>query len=333
MDKPSLRIAVNGLGRIGRLIVRLAYKKLKLSLVNGTSSSEKLAYFLKYDSIHGVWPSFVSHRDQDLIIEGESIVCLQERHPDLIPWDEHKIDIVVECTGKFKNKKDWETAFSKGVKKVIVSAPSETADFTLLYGVNHTQYQEDRHHFISNASCTTNCLAPLIQVLKQSCGVERVFFSTVHSYTNDQRLLDSSHRDLRRSRSAGWNIIPTGTGAGRALSLIFPELKDCVQGVAYRVPTANVSLVDLVAETKKPVSLEKIHSCFHKASRSDLKGILTIEKQPLVSSDFIGRKESAILDASLSSLQNQKLLKLVAWYDNEMGFSQRMIDFICSLPS
>ena len=331
MDKPALKIAVNGLGRIGRLIVRLAYKKLNLSLVNGTSSSEKLAYFLKYDSIHGVWPNSVSAQEENLIVGGEPIVCLQESHPDLIPWDKHQIDIVVECTGQFKNKKDWEKTFSRGVKKVIVSAPSETADFTLLYGVNQSQYQSDRHHFISNASCTTNCLAPLIQVLQKSCGVEKGFFSTVHSYTKDQRLLDSSHEDLRRSRSAGLNIIPTSTGAGQALSLIFPDLKGRLQGLAYRVPTANVSLVDLMVETTKSTSLEEIHHCFNLASLDNLRGILAVEKAPLVSSDFIGRKESAILDAGLSHLQGQKLLKLTAWYDNEMGFSQRIIDFISSL--
>ncbi|MDE0092077.1 MAG: type I glyceraldehyde-3-phosphate dehydrogenase [Oligoflexia bacterium] len=330
MEKPTLRIAVNGLGRIGRLIVRLAYKKLNLALINGTNPSEKIAYFLKYDSIHGVWPYSVSSKDQGLVIEGESIACLQEKHPDLIPWDRYKIDVVVECTGKFKNREDWGKAFSKGVKKVIVSAPSQTADFTLLYGVNQNQYQADKHHFISNASCTTNCLAPLIQVLKQSCGVERGFFSTVHSYTNDQRLLDSSHKDLRRSRSAGLNIIPTSTGAGQALSLIFPELKNRLQGLAYRVPTANVSLVDLMVETKKTMSLEELHHHFHQASLGRLKGILAIEESPLVSSDFIGRKESAVLDTGLSRLQDQKLLKLVAWYDNEMGFSQRIIDFISS---
>ena len=331
MENKSLRIAVNGLGRIGRLIARLTYKKLKLSLINGTSSSADMAHFLKYDSVHGTWPHSVSSEGNHLKIEEESVVCVQEKHPDLISWDEHKIDVVIECSGKFKKRKDWEKAFSKGVKKVIVSAPSDTADFTLLYGVNQSQYQKDKHHFISNASCTTNCLAPLIYVLQKSCAVERGFFSTVHSYTNDQRLLDSSHKDLRRARSAGLNIIPTSTGAGRALSLIFPELKGRLEGLAYRVPTANVSLVDLIVETKHKTSLEEVLSCFKQASQKELKGILAVETAPLVSSDFIGRTESAVLDVGLSHLQDQKLLKLVAWYDNEMGFSQRIIDFISSL--
>ena len=331
MGKNSLRIAVNGLGRIGRLIVRLSYNKLKLALINGTSSPEDMAHFLKYDSVHGVWPHCVSSQGQNLKIEEDNVLCLREKHPSLIAWDKYKVDIVVECSGKFKNREDWEEAFSKGVKKVIVSAPSQTADFTLLYGVNQSQYQADKHHFISNASCTTNCLAPLIQVLKQSCGVERGFFSTVHSYTNDQRLLDSSHKDLRRARSAGLNIIPTSTGAGKALALIFPELKGRLQGLAYRVPTANVSLLDLIVETKQAVALEEVLDCFKQAGRKELKGILAVETKPLVSSDFIGRTESLILDAGLCQQEGRKLLKLVAWYDNEMGFSQRIVDFISSL--
>ena len=331
MQKKPLRIAVNGLGRIGRLIVRLAYKKLNISLINGTQSAEDMAHFLKYDSVHGLWPPDISSEKNNLKIGGESIVCLREKRPDLIPWDKYKIDLLIECTGKFKNRKDWEKAFSKGLKKVIVSAPSDTADFTLLYGVNQSQYQADRHHFISNASCTTNCLAPLIYVLQQFCAVERGFFSTVHSYTNDQRLLDASHKDLRRARAAGLNIIPTSTGAGRALSLIFPELKGRLEGLAYRVPAANVSLVDLVVETRHKSSLEEVLNAFKRASQKELKGILGVETAPLVSSDFIGRTESTILDAGLSQLQDQKLLKLTAWYDNEAGFSQRIIDFICSL--
>ena len=331
MEKQSLRVAINGLGRIGRLIARLTYKKFNLSLINGTCSSKDMAHFLKYDSVHGVLPASVSSEGNNLKIGEETVICSQEKHPDLIAWEDHQIDVVIECTGKFKNKKDWEKAFSKGVKKVIVSAPSKTADFTLLYGVNQDQYQANKHHFISNASCTTNCLAPLIYVLKKSCGVERGFFSTIHSYTNDQNLLDSSHKDLRRARSAGLNIIPTTTGAGQALSLIFPELKGCLEGLAYRVPTANVSLVDLIVETKHKTSLEEVLNSFKEVSQKELKGILSVETAPLVSSDFIGRTESSILDTELSHLQNEKLLKLVAWYDNEVGFSQRIVDFISNL--
>ncbi|MBC6415917.1 MAG: type I glyceraldehyde-3-phosphate dehydrogenase [Bdellovibrionales bacterium] len=327
MKKEKLKIAINGLGRIGRLLFRYAFKEFDIVLINATSSAEDISYFLKYDSIHGIWDLPFTSQNQILKSQNQEIFCFQQKHPDLIPWDKHKVDIVFECTGKFKDKKDWDKAFSKGVQKVLVSAPCLMADFTLVYGVNHRQYEKSKHHFISNASCTTNCLAPLISVLKDLCGLERVFFSTVHSYTNDQKLLDASHKDLRRSRSAGLNIIPTNTGAGKMLSLIFPELKDKFYGLAYRVPTGNVSLVDLLVETKHKISLEEVKSTFKRKSDKDLKGILGYESLPLVSSDFTGRKESSILDESLFELKNQKYLKLVSWYDNEAGFTQRMLDF------
>ena len=325
----ELKIAINGLGRIGRTLFRYAHNTNQdIALINTHSPVESLAYFLKYDSVHGVWEGDLSCKPSSLILNQKSIPCLNKKKPSEIDWEKYKIDVILECTGRFKNKSDWEKAFAQGVKKVIVSAPSSSADFTLLYGVNHLQYQKDQHHFISNASCTTNCLAPLIYVLKKSCGVKKAFFSTVHSYTNDQRLLDSSHKDLRRSRSAGLNIIPTSTGAGQALALIFPELKNKIKGLAYRVPTANVSLVDLTVEIEKKSTLTDIHQAFKDNAQGPLKGILGVENQPLVSSDFIGRTESSILDTALSDLQDQTLLKLSAWYDNESGFSKRIIDFI-----
>lgn len=336
MSSKKISIAINGLGRIGRLLFRSALKDFDISLVNATSSAEDLAYFLKYDSIHGVWAEDIrAGKDQSsydnleeyLTVNTKKIPVFQAKHPDLIAWDKHQIDLVFECTGKFKNKKDWEQAFSKGVKKVIVSAPSETADLTLVYGVNQNQYDKSKDHFISSASCTTNCLAPLISVVKESYGVKQAVFSTVHSYTNDQKLLDASHKDLRRSRAAGLNIIPTSTGAGKALSLIFPELKGKIQGLAFRVPTANVSLVDLMIETEKKTSLEEIKKIFKEKSEGSLKGVLACEERPLVSSDFIGRTESSILDLSLSSLQGDRSVRWIAWYDNEAGFTQRMLDF------
>lgn len=329
--KSSLRIGINGMGRVGRHLFRQGFESLNVVAVNGTSSADKLAYFLQYDSVHGTWEKKVSAKEGQLVIEGKTVSSLQEKEPDLINWSDYNVDIVLECSGRFKKKSHWEKSFSKGLKKVIVSAPAEDPDFTLVYGVNQKNYQKDKHHFISNASCTTNCLAPLIKVLKEHCGIEKVFFSTVHSYTNDQRLLDSSHKkDLRRARAAGLNIIPTGTGAGKALSLIFPDLKDSVQGLAFRVPTANVSLLDLVVETKEETSLAKVHQALKQASLKELKGILAVEEKPLVSSDFIGRKESSIVDLPLTSVQ-KRLVKLVSWYDNEVGFSQRIIDFIQSM--
>ena len=330
--KSALRVGINGLGRIGRLIFRQGFDSLNIVAVNGTSSIERLAHFLQYDSVHGAWKKRISAKNKELVVEGQSVACLQARDPGLVAWDKYNVDIVIECTGQFKKSSDWEKSFSKGLKKVIVSAPAEDPDFTLVYGVNQQMYKKDKHRFISNASCTTNCLAPLIKILKDTCGVERGFFSTVHSYTNDQKLLDSSHKkDLRKARAAGLNIIPTSTGAGSALSLIFPDIKDRIQGMAFRVPTANVSLLDLVVETKNKTSLNEVHQALKQASFKELKGILAIEEKPLVSSDFIGRTESSIVDVSLTSLQDKKLLKLVSWYDNEAGFSQRIIDFIHSM--
>lgn len=332
--KSSLKVGINGLGRIGRLIFRQGFDALNIVAVNGTSSTKSLAHFLQYDSVHGVWKKHISVKNKELIVEDQSVACLQSEAPDLTAWDEYNVDVVIECTGRFKKSSDWKKTFLKGVKKVIVSAPANDPDFTLVYGVNQKDYNTDKHHFISNASCTTNCLAPLIKVLKDCCGVERGFFSTIHSYTSDQRLLDSSHKkDLRRARAAGLNIIPTSTGAGSALSLIFPELKNRIQGRAFRVPTANVSLLDLMVEAKKETSVNEVYRAMKQASLKELKGILAVEDKPLVSSDFIGRTESSIVDFPLTSLQDKKLLKLVSWYDNEMGFSQRVIDFIHFMES
>lgn len=327
--KQALKVGINGMGRIGRLIFRRGFDSLNIAMVNGPSSAEQLAYFLKYDSVHGVWDKSISAKNGKLIVEGKSVSCFQKKNPEATPWAKQEVDVVIECSGRFKKSSDWKNHFLNGDRKVIVSAPAEDPDFTVIYGVNHDLYNKDQHHFISAASCTTNCLAPLIQVLKDAFGVEQGFFSTVHSYTRDQKLLDSSHhKDLRRSRAAGLNIIPTSTGAGQALSLIFPDLKNRIQGQAFRVPTANVSLLDLMVEIKKPSTLDDVYKTFQKASRGPLKGILALEEQALVSSDFIGRQESCILDWPLSRLQNKNHLKLVSWYDNEVGFSKRVIDFI-----
>ena len=335
------------MGRIGRFLFRQGFKSSNIVLVNGTNSTEHLAHFLQYDSVHGPWGKKVVAKGEKLVIEGQEVACLQEKHPDKIDWDSYDVDLVLECSGQFRKRSQWEKflsspmkensiskgdkAYLRGFKKVIVSAPAEDPDFTLVYGVNQKDYRKEQHHFISNASCTTNCLAPLIKVLKEHFGVEKAFFSTVHSYTNDQRLLDSSHKkDLRRARAAGLNIIPTSTGAGKALSLIFPDLKNFVQGIAFRVPTANVSLLELIVETKKNPSVCNIHEALKQASQQELKGILALEEKPLVSSDFIGRRESSIVDLSLTNVQN-RLVQLVSWYDNEAGFSHRILDFIHSM--
>ena len=337
------------MGRIGRFLFRQGFKSSNIVLVNGTNSTEHLAHFLQYDSVHGPWGKKVVAKGEKLVIEGQEVACLQAKHPDKIDWDSYDVDLVLECSGQFRKRSQWEkflsspreedsissgdNSYARGFKKVIVSAPAEDPDFTLIYGVNHKDYQKNQHHFISNASCTTNCLAPLIKVLKEHFGLEKALFSTVHSYTNDQRLLDSSHKkDLRRARAAGLNIIPTSTGAGEALSLIFPDLKNSVQGMAFRVPTANVSLLDLVLETKEKTSVKKVHEVLKQASCRDLKGVLALEEKPLVSSDFMGRSESSIVDLSLTRVEG-RLVKLVSWYDNEAGFSHRILDFIHSICS
>lgn len=327
MSQKSLKVAINGFGRIGRLIFRQGFESLNIVAVNGTSSPERLAHFLEYDSVHGPWKKKIQVDSNSFSVEGKKILCLQEKSPDLVDWGKYQVDLVIECTGRFKKSSDWKSSFSKGLKKVLVSAPATDPDFTLVYGVNHHLYNKDKDHFISNASCTSNCLAPIIKVLQEDLGIEQGFFSTVHSYTNDQRLLDSSHKDLRRARAAGLNIIPTSTGAAGAISLIFPALKGRLHGRAFRVPTANVSLLDLVLELKKESSLEELKQAFQEASKGELKGVLALSEKELVSSDFIGRKESALLDWSLSQ-KTGKLFKLVAWYDNEAGFSQRIIDFL-----
>ena len=329
LKKSSLKIGINGLGRIGRLVFRQGFESLNIVAVNGTQDPNYMAHYLKYDSVHGLWDKNLVAKNKELIVEGKPIACFKENTPQEVPWDKYNVDLVIECTGRFKSLSDWEKVFSKGVKKVIVSAPANTPDLTFIYGVNHQDYKVSQHRFISNSSCTTNCLSLVIDVLKKHCGVKKGFFSTIHSYTNDQKLLDSSHKkDLRRARAAGLNIIPTSTGAGSALSLIFPELKGKVSGMAFRVPTANVSLLDLTIESHKKTSLNHLYKAFKTASLSHLKGLLAIEEQALVSSDFIGRTESAIIDWPLSLELNNNLFKIIAWYDNEAGFSQRIIDFI-----
>ena len=325
----KLKIGINGMGRIGRQVFKLGFKDLDIRVVNATSSPENVAHFLKYDSLQGVWSEDLGFDEKNLILNKKKISCIQEKDVKGIDWKKWGVDVVIECTGKFKKKEDWNF---KDLKMVMVSAPAVNPDFTLVYGVNDKDFDKKNHQFISNASCTTNCLAPLVKVLQENFGVEQAFFSTIHSYTNDQRLLDSSHKDLRRARAAALNIIPTSSGAGKALSLIFPSLEGKVSGLAYRVPTGNVSLLDVMVKLKKQTSLEDVKKAFLKSSKGDLKKVLCLEEAPLVSSDFIGRKESVIVDFPLSDLKGE-LLKLSAWYDNEVGFSQRMLDFLlkCSV--
>lgn len=330
MKSSHLKIGINGFGRIGRLICRLGFEKLSIVAVNGRSESEMAAHLLQYDSIHGPWNKKVSCSENTLHIEDQTIAYTKHSDPSQIPWEKYGVDIVIECAGKFKSKEDLQKHLSGSVQKVLIGAPAKGADFTLVWGVNHLSYDREKHHLISLSSCTTNCLAPLLHILHKRFSVEQAFMTTVHSYTNDQKLLDSSHKsDFRRARACGLNIIPTKTGAGKAIEQALPELKGKVRGLALRVPTPNVSLLDLSAKVKKSVTAQALSKVFQEAAKKDFKDVLAFEEAPLVSSDFIGRTESAIVDAPSLQVLEDHFVKALAWYDNEAGFSSRMIDFIC----
>ena len=324
----QLQIGINGLGRIGRLVCRLGFDSLNIQAINGRCAPKTAAHLLKYDSVHGTWDREVSYQENALIIEGRVIPYFQKEKPEDIPWKKYGIDVVAECTGAFKKQEDLQKHLAAGAKKVLISAPAEGAELTVVFGVNHLMYQPDKHHLVSLASCTTNCLAPVVKVLQNRWKIKKGFMTTVHSYTRDQRVVDSSHKDLRRARACGLNIVPTGTGAGTAIGKIFPELKGRLQSAALRVPVANVSLVDLTVETEKPASSEEINQAFQEISEGELKNILAVETEPLVSSDFNGRTESSIVDALSTQVLEGNSMRVLSWYDNESGFSKRMIDFI-----
>jgi len=326
----TIKVGINGFGRIGRSLLRLGLDKLDIVAINNRSSIEMAAHLLKYDSVHGTYLKKIHIKNHTLQVDGKKIQYCSYAHPSEIPWDNWGVDLVLECSGKFKNKKDLTGHLKKGVKKVFIAAPSASADFSLIYGVNHKNYKPQKHKIISNSSCTTNCLAPIIHVLDQKFKITECMFTTVHSYTQDQNLLDASHKnDLRRARAAALSMIPTSTGATKALMHIFPSLKEKIKGTSIRVPTANVSLVDLVFKIKKThITIQEIHNVFLSAQKKELKGILSCEKKELVSVDFNGNTHSCIIDLASTEITQTGMVKLLAWYDNETGFSQRMIDFI-----
>lgn len=329
MKTSQLKVGINGFGRIGRLIFRLGFEKLSIVAVNGKSESEMAAHLLQYDSVHGPWNKKVSCSENALQVENQTIAYTRHSDPSQIPWEKYGVDVVIECTGKFKSKEDLQKHLFGSVKKVLIGAPAKGADFTLVFGVNHLKYDKEKHHLISLSSCTTNCLAPLLYILHKRFSIEQAFMTTVHSYTNDQKLLDSSHKsDFRRARACNLNIIPTKTGAGKAIEQVLPELTGKIQGLSLRVPTPNVSLVDLSARVTKSVTTQTLLKVFQEASQKDFKNLLAFEEAPLVSSDFIGRKESAIVDAPSLQVLEDHFVKVLAWYDNEAGFSSRVIDFI-----
>ena len=326
----AIKVGINGFGRIGRNIFRAAMgdKDLDIVAVNDITDTKTLAHLLKYDSILGNLDSKVTAGEESVTVDGKNIKVFKERDPGKIDWPGLGIELVVESTGLFTNAEDAKKHLRGSVKKVIISAPAKNEDVTICVGVNDKIYDSAKHHIISNASCTTNCLSPVAKVLHESFGIERGLMTPIHSYTNDQRLLDLPHSDLRRARSAALSMIPTSTGAAKAIGLVLPELKGKLDGIAIRVPTPNVSLVDLTVETSKPVSEKAVNEAMQNAANGPLKGILEYSQEELVSADFLQNPHSAIFDAPLTKTLGEKMVKIFAWYDNEWGFSCRMVDLI-----
>jgi glyceraldehyde 3-phosphate dehydrogenase len=322
----KVRVGINGFGRIGRLLFRAGFEKVEFVGINNLGDTRSAAHLLKYDSTHGRFAQPVSHDEKNLIVAGQKIPMSASKDPAQIPWKDWGCDIVLECTGAFKSKDDFMKHVQAGAKRVVVSAPADGADLTVVYGINHTAYDPARHHILSNASCTTNCLAPLAKVMNETFGIETGMVTTIHSYTNDQQVLDAVHKDLRRARAAALSMIPTSTGAAKAVGLVMPELKGKIDGIAVRVPTPNVSLVDLVFRSIRPVSVDSINEALTRASQTSLQGVLTVEKDPLVSVDFNGNPYSSIADLTNTMVMGPNMAKVFSWYDNEMGFSHRMID-------
>jgi glyceraldehyde 3-phosphate dehydrogenase len=325
----AIRVGINGFGRIGRNILRAALagrSGLEFVAVNDLTDAKTLAHLLKYDSVHGPFRGTVTAEDKALLVDGKRVQVFSERDPAKLPWRDLGVGVVLECTGLFTDRDKAAAHLSGGAKKVIISAPAKGADMTLCYGVNHEAYKPAEHHVVSNASCTTNCLAPLAKVLHERFGIVRGLMTTVHAYTNDQQILDLPHKDLRRARAAAMSMIPTTTGAARAVGEVLPELKGKLDGMAIRVPTSNVSVVDLVAELKRGATEQQINDALKTAAAGPLKGILACTEEELVSVDFNGTTVSSTVDLSLTKVIDGNFAKVLSWYDNEMGFSNRMVD-------
>jgi glyceraldehyde 3-phosphate dehydrogenase len=327
----SVGIAINGFGRIGRNVLRQLYTnkrstKLSVVAINDLTDPKTLAHLLKYDSVHGRFPGTVEAGEGFITVNGDQIKVFAERDPSKLPWGTVGASIVLECTGIFTTKEKAQLHLQAGAKKVLISAPATDPDLTLAFGVNHTAYNPAEHHIISNASCTTNCLAPVAKVLHENFGIVKGTMTTVHSFTNDQQILDLPHKDLRRARAASMSMIPTTTGAAKAVGLVIPELKGKVDGFAIRVPTPDVSVVDFVAELSQDATPEDINRALKNASENALRGILGFSSEPLVSIDYTGDIHSSIVDSLCTMVVQKRLAKVVAWYDNEMGFSARMCD-------
>jgi glyceraldehyde 3-phosphate dehydrogenase len=323
----ALKVAINGFGRIGRMVFRAGLKNetMEFVAINDLTDPSTLAHLLKYDSVHGILDADISSTEHSLIVNRKEIEIYTEREPGKLPWGDLGIETVMECTGLFRDKEKASGHLEAGAKKVIISAPAKDPDVTVVMGVNHHEYDPRKHHIVSNASCTTNCLAPPCKVLLDNFGIEKGLMTTTHSYTGDQRLLDFPHKDLRRARAAALSMIPTTTGAAKAVSLVLPQLKGKLNGMSIRVPTPNVSVVDLVAQLGKPATVDEVNNAMKEAAETTLKGILAYCDEPLVSTDFNGTSVSSTIDA-LCTMVVGDMVKVLAWYDNEFGYANRMVD-------
>ena len=327
----STKIGINGFGRIGRNVFKAImkyHKSLEVVAINDHSGAETKAHLLKYDSIYGIYESDINYDDENLIVDGKKIKWSSYSNPNEIDWKSSEVDIVIESSGRFRSATDTIGHINGGAKKVIISSPAKNDDITMVLGVNESEYDKENHQIISNASCTTNCVAPMVKVLNDNFGFESGFMSTIHSTTNDQSILDRGHKDLRRARAAGMNIIPTTTGAAKSVGEIIPELKGKINGLAFRVPTLYVSSVDLVCNLKSKVTKDEINKAFRDASNSNLKKILEITDEPLVSVDFKQNPASCIIDSLSTEVIGENLVKVIGWYDNEWGYSCRTADMV-----
>lgn len=329
----TTKVAINGFGRIGRNVLKCILKDQQCSdievvAINDLTDAATLAHLFKYDSIQGINPHDIQGEDGRLLVDGKPIQVLSVRDPDDLPWKDLGVEVIIESTGLFTKREAASKHLRAGARKVIISAPATDPDVTLVMGVNEDQYDPKQHQIISNASCTTNCLAPVAKVLNDRLGIQKGLMTTIHSYTNDQKILDMPHKDLRRARAANMSMIPTTTGAAQAVALVLPELKGKLDGMAIRVPTPNVSLIDFVTEVDRETSKEEVNAIFKEAAQNELKGILRYEEQPLVSVDFYGAEDSSIVDAPSTKVIQKNMVKVLAWYDNEWGYSSRTKDVL-----
>jgi len=325
-----VKIAINGFGRIGRLVFRAGYKSkdVEFVAVNDLADAKTLAHLLKYDSVHGIMDAEIKATDKSIIVDGREVKTFSEREPEKLPWKDLGVDVVLESTGKFTDRAGAERHLKAGAKKVVVSAPAKSPDVTIVFGVNQEVYDKNKHNIISMGSCTTNCLAPIVKILHSEFGIEYGLMTTIHAYTNDQVVMDEPHKDLRRARAAALSMIPTTTGAAKAISEVMPEMKGKLDGLAIRVPVPNVSIVDFVATLSKSTNKDEVNAKLREYAQGAMKGILACSDEELVSRDFNGNPHSSIVDMPNTAVIGSKMVKILSWYDNEWGFSNRMLELL-----